>query len=231
MMEFDFRRSILPPTAALRRAVERMTGPDGTGIVLVADRSGLLKGVLVDFDVRKALLSGKGIDAKLRDVMNPKPFSLPHGTSAQALTRFFRANERAYVPLVDASGHLRGLARMVDYLAPRGARPNWIVLLVGGLGTRLGRLTRHKPKPLLPIGDKPLLETILKQFTNAGFRKVMFAVYHHADQIRAHFGDGRRFGAQIRYIEEKRRLGTAGPLSLMPRRLEAPIIVMRMSRV
>jgi dTDP-glucose pyrophosphorylase len=218
---------VLPPTASVRQAIELMTGPSGSGIILVADRSLRLKGVVVDFDIRKSILRGKSLEAPVSTVMNPKPFTLPHDISARALERYFRKGERAYVPLVDEAGRVSGLARRSDHIVAPGERPNWIVLLAGGLGTRLHTLTQDRlPKPLVHVGDKPILETIVSQFKSAGFRRIMLAVNHHADQIRAHFGDGRRFDVEIRYIRERKRLGTAGPLSLMPSGLTEPILVM-----
>ena len=222
----DWRRSVLPPTASLRRAIETMTGLDAAGIVLVCARDGRLKGVVVDSDIRRGLLKGVELSAPLTKVMNTRPFTFAHTAGRDEIIAAFRRERRENVPLVDASGRVRGLARMADYLAEPGQRPNWVVLLVGGYGTRLGPLTKNKPKPLLHVGNKPILETIVEQFAAQGFRRFAFAVHHKAEQILEHFGNGRRLGVEIRYLREPKKLGTAGPLSLLPRGLKDPVVVM-----
>jgi dTDP-glucose pyrophosphorylase len=222
----DWRLSVLPPSASLRRAIETMTGPEASGIVLVCARDGRLDGVVVDSDIRRALLKGARLSAPISKVMNRRPFTLRHDATREAVVRALKAEPRANVPLLDAEGQVRGLARLNDYFAEPGVRPNWVVLLVGGYGTRLGPLTKDKPKPLLRVGDKPILETIVEQFAAQGFRRFAFAVHHKAEQILEHFGNGRRLGVEIRYLREPKKLGTAGPLSLLPRNIKDPIIAM-----
>lgn len=222
----DFRKLRLPPEATIHDAMEVMTRPPGPSIVLVTGKADKLLGIVVDSDLRKAMLKGRGLDTPLSRVMNPRPFTLPHTLSREALTQEFRRFARGNIPLVDRAGRVRGVANIADYLDVAQDKPNAVVLLVGGLGKRLRPLTEHRPKPLLPVGDKPILETIVDQFAEAGFREIFLAVHHHAEQIRRHFGDGKRFGVRIRYLHERRPLGTAGPLALLRRPLRAPLIVM-----
>ncbi len=224
--DVDFRRLVLAPAATVKRAIEVMSGPHGAGIVLVAKAGGVLLGVVVDSDIRKSILRGVGLDAPLSKVMNPKPVTLSDALSREEIAHFFRKDPRASIPLVDAKGRVKGLAQLSQYLVPAGERPNRVVMLVGGEGRRLMPLTANTPKPLLKIGDKPILETIVEQFAAAGLRTFTFAVNHQAEMIRRHFGDGSRFGVSIDYVEERKRLGTAGPLSLLPKGLEHPVIVM-----
>lgn len=224
--DVDFRRLLLPPTATVKRAIEVMSGPHGAGIVLVARPGAALLGVVVDSDIRKSILRGVGLDAPLSKVMNPKPVTLSAGLSREEIAHFFRNDPRASIPLVDTKGRVKGLAQLSQYLVPAGERPNRVVMLVGGEGRRLMPLTTDTPKPLLKIGDKPILETIVEQFAAAGLRTFTFAVNHRAEMIRRHFGDGSRLGVSIDYIEERKRLGTAGPLSLLPKGIEHPILVM-----
>lgn len=222
----NWRKALLPATASVRRAIVVMTAPDAPGIVLVTGRGEKLLGVVVDPDIRRALLKGIGLSAPLSRVMNTRPFTLPHEASREAIARALKKEPRANVPLVDPAGRVRGLARLSDFIVEPGDKPNWIVLLVGGYGKRLGRLTTHRPKPLLPVGNKPILETIVEQFAAQGFKRFAFAVHHKAEQILEHFGNGRRLGVEIRYLREAKKLGTAGPLSLLPRGLKDPVIVM-----
>ncbi len=100
------------------------------------------------------------------------------------------------------------------------------VIMAGGLGTRLADLTRSTPKPLLPVGNRPIIGTIVSQLVRHGYGRIVVAVNYLAEKIEAYLGDGRAFGAEINYLHEKERLGTAGALSLLPERPSAPFLVM-----
>lgn len=158
--------------------------------------------------------------------MNPRPVTLPAGLEREEVVRFFQTNPRASIPLVDARGRIRGLAQMSEHLAQALERPNAVVLMAGGKGRRLRPLTLERPKPLLPVGDRPILETIVGQLASAGFKRFFLAVNHQAGQIRRHFGDGSRLGVRVDYLHERAPLGTAGALSMLPEGLKDPLIVM-----
>jgi NDP-sugar pyrophosphorylase family protein len=98
--------------------------------------------------------------------------------------------------------------------------------MAGGLGTRLRPLTEDIPKPLLPVGDKPILETIIEQFISFGFNNFIITVNYKADKIRDYFGNGEKYNANITYIEEEKRLGTAGALSLIDKKIDEPFFLM-----
>ncbi len=222
----DYRKLVLPPTATLRMAIEAMTSVSG-GMVLVAKADHKLLGVIVDSDLRKGILRGLELGAPIAKVMNRKPFTLSFGLDREEIVRAFRREPRSCVPLVDRAGRVRDLAVMSEYLAEPETRANAVVLMVGGQGRRLLPLTQDRPKPLLQVGDRPILETIVDQFAASGFKRFFLAVNHQADQIREHFGDGKRLGVEIRYLQERKPLGTAGALSLLPRKeLKEPIVLM-----
>lgn len=216
---------VLKPSATMRDAMEALTR-SGVGIALIVDESRRLKGIVVDSDIRRALLSGHAMDAPVTSVMNPKPFTAPAELDDAALGALFREHSRAYIPLVDAAGRLTGVASMVDHLGLSSALPHWTVVMAGGLGKRLRPLTENTPKPLVRVGDKPILELNVERLVAAGLHRLIFSVNYLGDQIKAHFGDGSRWGAQIEYVTEDRELGTAGPLSLITREFTSPIIVM-----
>lgn len=222
----DYRRLLLPPTATVKDAIAVMSGPVAAGIAMIVDHKERLEGIVVDSDIRKGILKGVGLDAPIKAIMNPRPVTLPHDSDREAIIRFFQQAPRSSIPLVDRSGRVRGLAQMAFYFAQAGERSNLVVLMVGGAGKRLHPLTVDNPKPLLPIGNKPILETIVEQFVEAGFKKFIFSIHHHADKIRKYFQDGRRFGSEISYVQETESLGTAGPLSLIDRLPKEPVIVM-----
>jgi NDP-sugar pyrophosphorylase family protein len=125
---------------------------------------------------------------------------------------------------VDADGAVVGLEIMDDYfVVPK--RDNWVVIMAGGLGSRLKELTADVPKPMLKVGSQPLLEIIIKSYAVQGFRKFWLAVNYKADQIESYFGDGSELGVDISYLREQLRLGTAGALSLLPESPLQPLVV------
>lgn len=89
------------------------------------------------------------------------------------------------------------------------------VILAGGKGTRLRPYTIAMPKPLVPVGDYPILEIIIRQLAENGFKRIVITVNHQADLIRAYFGDGSKWGVKIEYSLETKPLGTMGPLKLI----------------
>jgi dTDP-glucose pyrophosphorylase len=226
MSELDRHPDIvLPPTATLRQAMETLTRTT-VGIVLVAGPDRRLLGILVDSDIRKALLAGTGLDTPLEKSMNAKPFTAPADSSREALANMFRQRRRAYIPLVDAAGKVAGLASMAEILAVPQGLDNLVVIMAGGLGTRLRPFTDNMPKPMMPVGGRPLLEHLIENLVSHGFSRFTLALNYMGDAIRAHFGDGSRWGVNIQYVEETERRGTAGALSLLPAAPSAPLLVM-----
>jgi len=129
------------------------------------------------------------------------------------------------IPVVDSAGVLVGLETLDELVQPV-PRDNLVVLMAGGLGARLRPLTEDCPKPMLMIGNRPILETILLNFIESGFRRFCFCVNYKAEIVMNHFGDGARWGVEIRYVREREAMGTAGALSLLPEKPDKPLIVM-----
>ena len=192
---------------------------------LVADEGRRLLGIVTDGDIRRAILRDCGLDTAIRDVMNPRPRSLRAGAARADVLELMRRHKFHHVPLVDGDGTLVGL-EIFDRLIGAIELPNVVVLMAGGRGTRLRPLTEECPKPLLSVGDKPILEHILAGFIEEGFRHFYLSVNYKAEMIAEHFGNGDRWGVRIEYLRESSPLGTAGALSLLPARPRHPIVVM-----
>ncbi len=217
---------VLSPETALRDAMGVVTRDDG-GIALVCDRDRRLLGIVVDADMRNALLRGAAPETPISEVMNAKPLVAESDVDDQSLNDLFDRQRRAFIPVVDQQKRLVGLARMADYLKVPRSLDNWVVVMAGGQGTRLRPFTSDCPKPMMRIGDKPLLELVIERMiAHYSLNRFVFSVNYLGDQIKDHFGDGRRFGATIKYVSEPTALGTAGALSLIPFKFERPFIVM-----
>ena len=194
-------------------------------IALVVDDDQQLLGTVTDGDIRRGLLRGIGLDQPVSAVMNSQPLTTNLDQGREAVLSLMRDRDIHQIPLVNSSGRLVGLETL-DELTRRDRVDAWVVLMAGGLGTRLRPLTDNTPKSLLSVGGRPLLETIVENFANQGFQRIFLSVNYKAEMFERHFGDGSRFGVSIEYIHEPDRMGTAGALTLLPSPPENPLIVM-----
>jgi len=218
-------QSLVGPETTLHAVIERFT----TGqvqIALVVDGRRRLLGVVTDGDIRRAILRGIGTDAPARRVMNASPRTLRLGEALDAPVAYMRRERIRHLPVVDFAGRAIDLLTIDALLAGAPTRPNHVVIMAGGKGMRLRPLTENTPKPMLEVGGKPILETIVRRCAEAGFADVHISVNHCAEVIKRHFGDGAALGVRIRYIEEDRPLGTAGPLGLVAAGLDRAALVM-----
>lgn len=220
----DWRKISVRPEQTIRKALQ-VIDEGGVQIAIVADDQDRLQGVATDGDIRRGILDDIDLDAPVRSVMNEDPVTARPQEDRQSLIDCMRARRIHQIPLVDDDGRIVGIEVLDDLLEPE-ARPNPVVLMAGGLGTRLRPLTEDCPKPLLEVGDQPILETILEGFIAHGFHRFYLSVNYKAGMIENYFGDGSDWGVDISYVHEEQRLGTAGPLSLLPDRPDETMIVM-----
>jgi dTDP-glucose pyrophosphorylase len=198
---------------------------DGSLQMALVCRDGKLLGTATDGDIRRAILASVPLDSPITEVMNWTPIVAPVGISNIGALAMMRRYSIHQLPIVDADGRVIDVL-LIDDLAGSPQSEHWVVLMAGGLGSRLKPLTDDLPKPLIRIGDKPILETVLGGFVKAGFAKFYISVNYKAEMIKEYFGDGSTWGVEISYLEESGRLGTAGALSLLPERPKQPFFVM-----
>ncbi len=224
-MAENWKQVLVPADISAEQAL-KVLDDGGLRLVLVADADGRLLGILTDGDVRRALLKRVNFsDAKVGDVMHESPITAEEGTGREALSRLMEMHSLLHIPIVNEDGILVGLETYRDLLEKR-RRNNWVFLMAGGFGTRLRPLTDNCPKPMLRVSGKPMLESILNGFIEAGFHRFYISVHYLADTIKSHFGDGSRWGVTIVYIEEDVPLGTGGALGLLPEADGMPLIMM-----
>ncbi|OAS14521.1 nucleotidyltransferase family protein [Paenibacillus oryzisoli] len=194
-------------------------------IALIVDRQYKLLGTVTDGDIRRAILKGVSLQEPVGFIMNRNPICLTEEYTQELALNVMRQKNIRHLPIVDSEGRIVFLETLNHILEP-DPMDHWVVLMAGGLGTRLMPLTENCPKPLLPIGGKPLLETIIENFKSYGFTKFYISVNYKAEMVEDYFGDGSKWGVVIRYIREDQRMGTAGALSLLPSLLTSPLVIM-----
>jgi len=220
----DWRTLVISPELSFLETIQKIEA-GAQQIALVVDGGGKLLGTVSDGDVRRAILAGVPLDQSVRAIMKSTPTTIVKGESR--LTALLKMKELLirHIPVIKTDGTLIGLETLSNLLY-LDLMPNTVLLMAGGLGTRLGELTKDSPKPLLQVGPKPILEIILENFMEYGFRRFYVSLNYKGEMIQDYFGDGRRFGVDIQYIWERQRLGTAGALSLLPERPKHPLVVM-----
>jgi dTDP-glucose pyrophosphorylase/CBS domain-containing protein len=214
---------LIGPTALLRDALEKIDKA-GTRMVLVVNETGHLLGSLSDGDIRRGLLRGLALTDSVASAMHVGPTTAGAGEGREAILARMRKLGLYQMPVVDPAGVVVGM-ETVDDLLTTLARDNPVVIMAGGRGVRLAELTQETPKPMLKVGSRPLLETIISNLAMQGFSKIHLAVNYKAEQIEQHFGDGSAFDVEISYLREEQPMGTAGALSLLTKMPEQPLLV------
>ncbi|RXR33082.1 CBS domain-containing protein [Flavobacterium piscinae] len=193
----------------------------GVGFLAVVNEDESLYGIVTDGDIRKALLNQK---KKISEIINITPFTLPFHSPKNQIVNFLQEKKRFHVPLVDEHNILKEVFLLNSF--EKETKPNTVIIMAGGLGSRLGELTKQTPKPMLQIKGKPILEYIVESFKNQGFENFIFCVNYRKEVIEEYFKDGSHIGVSIQYIVEEKRLGTAGALSLIDNSLiQSPFFV------
>jgi dTDP-glucose pyrophosphorylase len=195
----------------------------GAAIALVVEGDRELRGTVTDGDLRRAMLANVPFDAPVTVLLErqlslheprPMPLTAPIGASGAELVVLMRRYDVRQIPLVDPNGRVVDVALLHELVDAEGP-PLRAVVMAGGLGSRLGELTSETPKPMLPVGDRPLLERIIEQLRDAGIHHVNLTTHYRGEVIADYFGDGAAHGVDIEYVSEEQPLGTAGALGLV----------------
>lgn len=219
-----WEKSIILENSSIMDAVKAID-ESGMQIALIVDKDRKLKGILTDGDIRRAVLKGVDFSDKIDSIMKKNPAVARVGQSNAEIRDIMRSKQVHQIPIVDDEERVQNIVLFVDVIGKR-RHDNYIVLMAGGLGTRLMPLTENVPKPLLKVGTKPILEIILESFIEKGFYNFFLSVNYRSEMIESYFGDGSKWDVNIRYIKEEKKLGTAGSLSLLPNIPDKPFIVM-----
>ena len=194
-------------------------------IALVVDDNDKLIGTLTDGDIRRGILRGLDLDSSIETIVFKEPAVAKISSTKEEILKIALSKKLHQIPIVDDNGIVLDLKEIEELVEPK-IKTNRVILMVGGLGTRLRPLTQDTPKPMLKVGNKPILQTIVEKFAEYGFVNITMCVNFNASIIRDYFSDGKEFGVNIDYVLEQKRMGTAGALSLLKERPSEPFFVM-----
>jgi dTDP-glucose pyrophosphorylase len=194
-------------------------------IALVIDDSDKLLGTLTDGDIRRGLLRGLDLNSSIKTIVYKTPTVANISDTKEEILKLALSKKLHQVPIIDNDGKIVGIQEIEELIKPKN-KTNKVILMVGGLGTRLRPLTENTPKPMLKVGNKPILQTIVEKFAEYGYTNIVMCVNYKSHIIQDYFGNGSKFGVTIEYILEEQRMGTAGALSLLKEKPCEPFFVM-----
>jgi dTDP-glucose pyrophosphorylase len=218
-----WRSALLAPEATVQEAIANLNRST-LQIVLVADAEGRLVGTVTDGDIRRGLLRGIALTDGVESIIVRQPLVVTPQLTRDLVLQLMHANRVRQLPIVDAQRYVVGLHTW-DAIQSPDRLSNLMVIMAGGKGTRLRPHTEHCPKPMLPVGGRPMLEHIIERAKASGFHRFVLAVHYLGHMIEEHFEDGSKWGVDIAYVREQEPLGTAGALCLITPRPTAPLVV------
>ncbi len=225
----ELKQVSVTPDASVRQVMECID-QSAKGIALVLDERGRLIGTVTDGDIRRAILAGMDLELPIGELLRQREpafagaITAPLGSDDTTLLHLMAEKSVRHIPLVDEDDCVADVAFLSE-LVKEYELPLRAVVMAGGYGSRLRPLTEEVPKPMLPVGNKPLLQLIVEQLKQAGIRHVNLATHYKGEVIAEHFKNGEEFGVEIRYVKEDQPLGTAGALSLIED-VNEPLLVM-----
>lgn len=218
-----WRQSLLAHNSTIQEAIRNLDRV-AIKIILVVDDAGKLEGTISDGDIRRGLLRGLDLCSPITTVIHRNPFVVLPEMTRETIIQLMIANKIHQIPVVNERREVVGL-HLWDQITTPQVRPNTMVIMAGGKGKRLRPYTENCPKPLLPVGGKPILEHIIERAKGEGFNHFVLSVHYLGHMIEEYFRDGTRFDVCIDYIREQSPLGTAGALSLLVPRPAEPMVV------
>lgn len=220
----EWEKTLISPDMQIYKVIE-LIDQNSRQIAIVTDEDGKLLGTVTDGDIRRGILKEISLSSPVSQIMNPHPVTIPKMEDRKSIIDILKANKIRHLPVIDEKRRVIGVERLEEQMSDI-RHDNWVVIMAGGRGKRLKPLTDNCPKPMLKVGEKPLLQTLLEQLLKQGFNRFCISVNYKSEQIKEYFDDGSKIGATICYIDEKKRMGTAGSLSLFPFETTEPIIVL-----
>lgn len=194
-------------------------------IALVVDENDKLLATVTDGDIRRALIKGAKLDEKIEKIMHKNFIFVKPDVGRAEVLDLMKALSIKQIPIIDEKGKLKGLHLLRDIIGSN-KKPNIALIMAGGKGARLKPLTENIPKPMVKVAGRPILERLILHLLSYGIRNIYLSINYLSHLIENHFLDGKQLGCKINYLKEKKPLGTAGSLSLMPKIPKEPILVL-----
>jgi len=226
-MSERYKQVLVRPDTPLREAIKQMDKAALQVLIVVDDKDRLL-GIVTDGDVRRAIMNGIDFKRPVNSIMTKNPITMPYSNDKNEALKLMKKYEIKHIPVIDKENKIVGLVLWKDFLndgeVAYPSKETSVVIMAGGKGTRLDPLTKILPKPLIPIGENPIIELIMYNFRKYGFNKFLVSLNYKAEMIKIYFAENPN-NYQIEYIQEEKFLGTAGALNLAKNKLRDTFIL------
>lgn len=220
----DIENIKISQNSTIKEALKTI-GDGAMQIAIIVDEKDKLLGTLTDGDIRRGLLKGLDLNSSIESLISRNPIYAKHTDTKKSILELGLSKKLNQIPIVDDFGKILGIQAINDLLKVSN-KTNKVFLMVGGLGKRLGKLTKNTPKPMLTVGNKSILQTIVESFAEYGYKNIVMCLNYKSEVIKDYFGNGSDFGVSIEYILESKRMGTAGALSLLKEKPTEPFFIM-----
>ena len=218
-----WKKTLLSPDGSLEDAIRILNDPTFR-IVLVVDSNMKLLGTVTDGDIRRGLLQGRNLSSSIRLVMQLNATTVSPDANSLQVKQLMSEKKIAHIPIVDIEWRVLGL-HTSDNISKLSLKENLFVIMAGGKGERLLPLTSKTPKPMLPLGGKPIIERIIDRAKAEGFFNFVISLNYLGKVIEEYLGEGEKLGVNISYIRETSPLGTIGALSLLKSKPTMPVLL------
>ncbi|PRR82845.1 nucleotidyltransferase family protein [Clostridium vincentii] len=222
-MNKNIEQLLIKKNCTIKAALEIINN-GAKGIVLVIDEGNKLIGTITDGDIRRALLKGFKLEESLEEFIHYNPVVAYNNMSREEIKDIFIKKAVKQIPILNKDGKVEKILDINDLLLPEG-KENFVIIMAGGLGTRLKELTEEVPKPMLKVGRDPILQHIINNYKQYGYNKILLSVNYKAEIIENYFQSGYAYGVKIDYVKETKRLGTGGGIKLASEYIDKPFFV------
>ncbi len=221
----QLEKVLVSPEDTLQESLPKM---DKAGLqsLLVINEKEQLVGIMTDGDVRRALLNGMDLKTKIKAIMHTNPRTLPINTPPAKAKKFMRQNGITQIPFIDNHGRVKDFVVLSDcFDTVRAKHKEKVIIMAGGKGTRLDPFTKILPKPMIPLGDKPIIEVIMDKFHEQGFSHFLVSLGYKAEIVKMYFSETNNRPYQLEFVLETEPLGTAGALALLKNKIDGTFLV------
>ena len=219
----NIKKITVTPNQTIKDALKIISSGE-IQVAIVINKNRKLLGTLTDGDIRRGLLNGLDINSSIEKIYFKKSITINKKISKEKILKIAITNKINQIPVIDNKGRLIDVKVLKELINSR-EQLNKVVIMAGGKGTRLWPLTKKIPKPMLKVGDKPILQTIIEKFKESGYVNFIICVNYKSSIITNYFGNGSKFDVKIEYVKEKKKMGTAGALSLIKADIREPFFV------
>jgi len=221
--DLQWRQSLLQIDSTIQDAIVNLD-KFGNQIAVVVNKEDSFIGTITDGDIRRGLLKGLKISSSIETIVHHDALVAPKNMNKDMAIKFMQNNNIRQLPVIDNNNKVIDLY-FLDKLSSVKKKTNLVMIMAGGMGTRLRPYTNNCPKPMLPVSGKPILEHIIERTKAEGFYNIVISTFYLGHMIENYFGNGDKWKVNISYTHEKKPLGTAGAISLINKFPTEPFVV------